>query len=133
MLKAVIIFFVLVIGGIMYFQHSLQNGSVLRYIDLHAQEKGIPEATYYIGDGYFLFQNLLEATTYFLRVAQRYPKHPLADDAYFNYLQCLDDMTSVGRADLALGYRAYLEKFPEGKHVEMAKTRYGNYSTGSSR
>jgi TolA-binding protein len=131
MLKAILVFFAVLIVGMIYFQQSLQDGSVLRYIDQHAQEKRIPEATYYVGEGYYLFQNLLDATTYFLRVAQRYPNHPLAEDAYFNYLQCLDEMSSVTRAEMAQGYGAYLEKYPDGKHSELARTRYANYTTGA--
>ena len=118
-------------GGMIYFQQSLQNGKVLKYIDEHPQEKYVPEATYYVGQGYYLFQNLLDATTYFLRVAQRYPNHPIADDAYFSYLQCLDEMVTVDRPSLIAGYQAYLEKYPNGKHTELAKIRYDNYRTGA--
>jgi outer membrane protein assembly factor BamD (BamD/ComL family) len=132
-MKAIIIFFALLIGGMIFFQQALQNGSVLRYIDTHRQQKGVPEATYYIGESYYLFQNLPDATTYFLRVAQRYPDHPLADDAYFAYLQCLDDSLAVPRNELAEGYQAYIQKYPRGKHVETAQTRVDNYRTGASR
>jgi outer membrane protein assembly factor BamD (BamD/ComL family) len=130
-MKFIIIFFALLIGGMILIQQSLQNGSLLRYIDGHPKDKGIPEATYYIGQSYYLFQNLPDATTYFLRVAQRYPGNPLADDAYFYYLQCLDDSMAVPRTELLLGYQAYLEKFPNGKHAELAKTRADNYRTDS--
>ncbi len=131
-MKGIIIFFALLIGGMIFLQQSLQNGSVLRYIDAHPKSKGIPEATYYIGQSYYLFQNLPDATTYFIRVAQRYPDHPLADDAYFYYLACLDDSMAVPREQLTQGYQAYLEKFPNGKHVELAKTREDTYRTGSA-
>ena len=129
-MKIIIVFFAILIGGMIYFQQALQNGTVLKYIDEHPQDKYIPEATYYVGQGYRLFQNLLDATTYYLRVAQRYPNHPLADDAYFSYVQCLDDMSSANRTDLLEAYKAYLEKYPNGKHVELAKTRIGTYGTG---
>ena len=129
-MKTIIVFFVVLIGGMIYLQQSLQNGTVLKYIDEHPQEKYIPEATYYVGQGYYLFQNLLDATTYFLRVAQRYPNHPLADDAYFSYVQCLDDMSSADRSELLEAYKAYVEKYPNGKHVELAKNRIGAYGTG---
>src|SRR5207302_2211023 len=132
-MKAIIIFFVLLVGGMIFLEQSLQNGSVLKYIDAHPQDKGIPAATYYIGESYYLFKNLPDATTYFLRVAQRYPTHPLADDAYFSYLQCLDDSMAVPRAELAEGYHAYLEKYPHGKHVGAAQVRSDNYRTGASR
>ena len=130
-MKGLIIFFALIVGGMLYFQQSLQNGSVLKYIDEHPQDKYVPEATFTIGQGYYLFQDLQEAATYFLRVAQRSPDGPLGDDAYFAYLQCLDDSVSVRRSDLVDGYRAYLEKYPNGKHAELAKTRLDTYTTSS--
>jgi TolA-binding protein len=126
----IIVFFALLIGGMIYFQQSLQNGNILKYIDEHPHEKYVPESTYYIGQGYYLFQNLLDATTYFLRVAQRYPSTPLGDDAYYSYLQCLDDMASVDRATLVEGYQAYLDKYPAGKHVELARTKLDSYRNG---
>lgn len=131
-MKGIIFFFAVLIGGMIFFQQSLQNGAVLRYIDAHPNGKGVPEATYYIGQSYYLFQNLPDATTYFLRVAQRYPDHPLADDAYFNYLQCLDDSLAVPREQLLEGYQAYLERFPNGKHAGLAKDRVDTYATGSN-
>lgn len=128
-MKGVIFFFAVLIGGMIIFQQSLQNGTVLKYIDEHPHDKGMPAATYYIGESYYLFQNLPDATTYFLRVAQRYPGHPLADDAYFSYLQCLDDSLAVPRGQLVEGYQAYLEKYPHGKHATIAKDRIDSYRT----
>jgi TolA-binding protein len=129
-MKAIIFFFAVLIGGMILIQQGLQNGYILKYIDEHPHDKEIPAVTYYIGQSYFLFQNLPDATTYFLRVSQRYPEHPLADDAYFYYLQCLDDSLAVPRDKLAEGYDAYLEKYPNGKHAAMAKDRIANYRTG---
>ncbi len=114
-----------------FLQQSLQNGTVLHYIDQHPQEKYVPASTYYIGQTYYLFQDLPEATTYFLRVAQRYPDNPLADDAYFSYLQCLDDLASASRSDLVEGFQAYLDKYPNGKHADLVKTKLDNYRTGA--
>jgi len=122
-MKAILVFFVLLIGGMIYLQHSLQNGSVLKYIDENRQARYVPEATYYIGEGYYLFQNLTEAATYFQRVVERYPGHALGDDSYFGYLQCRDDMASTGRAELIEGYKAYLEKYPEGRFLALASNR----------
>ena len=130
-MKTILIFFTLLIGGMIFLQQSIENGNVLKYIDEHPKTKGIPEATYYIGQSFYLFKNLPDATTYFLRVAQRYPDKPIADDAYFAYLQCLDDSLSVSRGDLLAGYQAYLEKYPNGKHVESAQIRVDSYRTGS--
>jgi TolA-binding protein len=130
-MKAIIFFFAVLIGGMILIQQSLQNGSALKYIDEHPQDRGIAKATYYVGESYYLFQNLPDATTYFLRVAQRYPGYPLADDAYFNYLQCLDDSLAVPREKLMEGYQAYLEKYPNGKHAELAQIRIDSYRTSS--
>lgn len=118
-------------GGLIYLHLSFQDGTVLRYIDGHPQARGVPKATYYIGQAYYLFQDLPQASTYFLRVAQRYPNLLLADDAYFAYLQCLDDNVNVSRADLIETYKAYLEQYPEGRHAEVAKDRLGAYTTGA--
>src|SRR5437762_13681948 len=72
-MKAIIFFFAVLIGGMIFIQQSLQNGAILKYIDEHPHGRGVPAATYYIGESYYLFQNLPDATTYFLRVSQRYP------------------------------------------------------------
>jgi TolA-binding protein len=130
-MKAIIFFFAVLIGGMIYIQQALQNGTILKYIDDHPKDRGIPAATYYIGESFYLFQNLPDATTYFLRVAQRYPELPLADDAYFNYLQCLDDSLAVPRDKLLEGYQAYLEKYPNGKHAELAQIRVDAYKTSA--
>src|ERR1700690_325530 len=131
-MKGIIVFFALLIGGMLFIQQSLQNGSLLKYIDTHPKAAGMPAITFYIGESYYLFQNLPDATTYFLRVAQRYPNNSLADDAYFSYLQCMDDSLAVPRDQLMQGYQAYLDRFPNGKHIDLAKTRVDAYRTGSS-
>ena len=113
-----------------YVEQSLQNGKILKYIDTHTHEKWVPESTYYIGQTYYLFQSLPEATTYFLRVAQRYPDTPLGDDGYFAYLQSRDDSTSVPRQELVEGYKAYMDQYPNGKHTDLARTKYDSYNTG---
>jgi TolA-binding protein len=128
--KTVLIFFALLIGGMLYVHQSLQDGTVLRYIDRHAHERGVPKGTYYVGQGYYLFQDLQTATTYFLRAAERYPDLALGDDAAFAYLQCLDDTVSVDRPQLIEGYKTYLEKYPNGRHAELAKSRLDSYTTG---
>jgi len=128
--KTILIFFVLLVGGIVCLHHCLQNGSVLRYIDKHPNEKGVPEATYYIGQGYYLLQDLQTATTYFFRAAQRYSDSALGDNASFAYLQCLDDSVSLNRSELIAGYKTYLEKYANGHHADLAKSRLDSYSTG---
>ncbi len=131
-MRSIAIFFAIVLGGMIFLHQSLQNGRILGYIDRHPQEKGIAEATYYIGQGYYIFQSLPEAATYFLRVAQRYPKHPKAEPAYFNYLQCLVDSMSLPRAKIIEGYVAYMERYPEGEHAKLVQTRLDNYRTGGN-
>ena len=132
-MKTIIVFFAILVGGMIVAHRALQNGTVLKYMDEHPQESFVPSTAYYVGQGYYLFQNLQDATTYFLRVAQRYPDQPLADDAYFSYLQCLDDMASANRSELAQGYKEYLGRYPHGKHADLAQTRLDNYTLNSSR
>lgn len=123
MFKTTIIVFALIIGGMLLFHMSLQNGSFLRFLDEHPDPRWVPQTAYMVGQGYYLFHDLQEASTYFVRIAQRYPTVPLADDAYFNYLQTIDDLASVPRQDLSEAYQAYLERYPNGKHVEVVKNR----------
>jgi TolA-binding protein len=123
MLKGIVVFFALLIGGMIWFQGSLQDGSFLRYLDLHQDKPWAPRVAYTVGQGYYLFQDLPQATTYFLRVAQRYPETPLGEDAYFHYLQCLDDMASVPRATLAEGYQAFLDRYPRSERAEVVRNR----------
>ena len=130
-MKTIILFFVVVIGSMIYLHQSLQNGTILRFIDEYPHSQYAPQATYVIGQGYYLFQDLPEAATYFWRITQRYPKNALGDDAAFSYLQCLDDMASVSRSELVDGYRTYLENYPDGKHAEIAKARQNTYQSSS--
>jgi len=132
-MKTVIIFFTLLIAVMIAFHHALQNGEFLQYIDEHPDATWAPRVTYNIGQGYYMLQNLDEATTYFIRVAQRYPNLPIGDNAYFAYLQCQDDKGTVNRGVLIEGYNAYLEKYPNGLHAETAKGRVDNYLVSGGR
>ena len=114
-----------------FFHRSLQDGSLVKYLDGHPQQAWVPAATYYLGQGYYLFQDLPEAATYFQRVAQNFPKHSLADDAEFSYIQCLDDMASLGRLELIEGYQAYLTRFPQGRHLDTVTQRIAVLRTSS--
>lgn len=129
-MKKIILFFAFLIGGIIYTHQCLQNGKMLKFIDQHPHERGIPDATYYIGHGFYLFQNLTEAATYFIRVAERYPGEANAEAAYFYYLQCQVDLHGRPRQEIIDGYAAYLEKFPNGKHAELVQSRLDHYRTG---
>ena len=130
-MKTFLALLALLMAGIIFAHRALQEGTILRYIDEHPHDRGIPKATYYIGEGYYIFSALPEATTYFLRAAQRYPDLALGDDAYFAYLQCMDDSSSVTRNDLVEGYKAYVEKYPKGRHIDTAKNRIDVYTTGA--
>lgn len=131
-MKGIALFFILVFGGMIVIHQSLQNGKILEYIDQHPHDRGIPDTTYYIGQGYYLFQNLQQSATYFLRVAQRYPNDPHAEPAYFYYLQSLVDSMNLPRQQIIEGYMAYMEKYPEGEHAKLVQNRLDNYRTGSN-
>lgn len=131
-MKGILLFFAVVFGGMIYINQSLQNGRILAYIDQHPQERGVAEATYYIGQGYYLFQNLQQATTYFIRVAERYPKHPKAEPAFFYYVQARVDSMSFPRTQIVQDYLTYIEKFPEGEHAQLVQNRIDTYRTGGN-
>jgi outer membrane protein assembly factor BamD (BamD/ComL family) len=130
-LKGVLIAFALLVGGIIGLHTVLQNGSLLKYLDDHPDPQWVPAAQYYIGQGYYIFQDLPNAATYFIRVPQRYPQSSLADDAYFNYVQSLDDMGSMSRVTLVEEYGKYLEKFPQGRHAMVVQNRLDAYKSGA--
>jgi TolA-binding protein len=130
-IQKIILFFALVIGTMVLFHQSLEDGSLVRYLDSHPDSQWVPAATYYLGDGYQIFQNLPEAATFYQRVVQKFPKHSLADGAAFSYVRCLDDMATIGRSDLIQAYQDYLEHYPKGKYVEEATQRLGVLQTSS--
>jgi hypothetical protein len=130
MLNKIIIFFVLVIGGMLGLHYALQNGSLLRYLDAHPYPKTVPAVEYYLGRGYYLFQDTDHATVYYHRVVETYPKSVYADDAYFGFVQCLEDSPGASRVTLIDEYQKYLEQFPAGNHISVAKNRMDGYRTG---
>src|SRR5882762_6888505 len=77
---------------------ALQNGGLVHYLDTHPHPKRVPALEFMIGGGYYIFGDLQNSATYYLRVAEGYPKSKYADDAYFAYLQALDDMNTPRRA-----------------------------------
>src|SRR5258708_1396875 len=72
----------------------MQNGSLQRYLDAHPELPWVPAADYYIGEGYYIVGNLEASATFYQRVPDRFPKSKYAEDAYFNYLQAVDDMNT---------------------------------------
>jgi len=130
-LKALGLFFILLVGGMIALYGGMQNGSVLRFLDGHPDSRWVPAAQYGLAQGYYFFQDLPEAATYFIRIPTQYPSSSLADDAYFNYLECLDDMASVPRAERVERSKKYLQQFPGGKHAASVQNRLEAYQMGS--
>jgi hypothetical protein len=120
--KPVLIFFAIVIGAGVGFYTVLQNGSLLRFLDSHPQPKVVPAVEFYIAEGFYIWNELQDSATYYQRIAERYPNSSYADDAFFGYLQSLDDMNTP-HWKLFEGYTSYVERFPNGNHLEIAKKR----------
>jgi TolA-binding protein len=131
MLRNLIIFFALIIAAMMGIHTVLQNGSFLKFLDEHPNPKYVPEVEYYVGQGYYIFQDLQNAATYFIRVPDRYPASAYSDDAYFDYLQCLDDSAAMSRMEMVGYYAKYLERFPNGNHAAIVQNRMDDYRTGA--
>jgi TolA-binding protein len=126
MLKGIVVAGVLIIGGFLMLHRALANGRVQHYLDTHRDPRWVPTTEYYIGKGYYLFQNLSDAATYFQRVPQQYPNSPRAEQAYFNYLQTLDDNMGSSRDTLIAEDQTFLEKYPNGPHASMIRDRIDN-------
>lgn len=131
MIKMLIAFFAILIGGMILLNTGLQNGSILNYLDTHPDPRWIPALEYYAGEVFYGFQNLHGANVLFSRVSEHYPKSPFADDALFDYVQTLDDEGNTSRRQLAGLYLKYIERFPQGKHATIAQNRADYYRTGS--
>jgi outer membrane protein assembly factor BamD (BamD/ComL family) len=108
---------------------ALHDGTIVRYIDTHPNPKVMPATEYVLGQTYYLFRHLPEAATYYQRVNDQYPQSPYADDAYYNYLVALDDMNTP-RPQMVELYLSYLEKFPQGKNVDIVQHRLENARNG---
>ena len=113
---------VAVIGATIFFFTSLKTGQLLRFLDEHPHPRVVPPVHYYIGAGYYVLGNFQDSTTFFLRIRDRYPESRYAEDAFFNYLDALEEMNAPG-PQLVEGYRVYLEKYPESPRTEMIKKR----------
>jgi hypothetical protein len=130
-LTKVILFFGLLIGITVAIRQSIHNRSLLYYLDAHPNPSIVPAAEYYVGQTLYIFRDLEEASTYFIRVPQRYPQSPYADDASYAYIQCQDDQPAVVRSLLIDEYQKYLEQFPDGKHAEIVRNRVDTYKSGA--
>jgi hypothetical protein len=130
-MKKLALFFMLIIAAIVGFHQALQNGAFLRYLDEHPNPLAVPPIEYYVGGGYYAFHELQQAATYYIRIPMRYPASPYADDAYWEYLQTLDDSTETSRAVLAEAYGKYLELFPKGAHLENVRNKIDAYKSGA--
>lgn len=126
MVRGFLIVVGVLVGGMILAHIALQNGILLRYLDEHPDPQMVPAVEYYVGHGYYLFQDLPEAATYFIRIAEGYPRSKYADDAYFNYVQTLDDMM-IAHRQVSAEYQKYLDRFPNGKYVMLARRRMDAY------
>jgi outer membrane protein assembly factor BamD (BamD/ComL family) len=131
MLRGVLLVGALVIGSILLLHSVLANGSILQYLDAHPDPRWVPATEYVLGQTYYLFQDLPNAATYFIRIPERYPKSSQADDAYFNYLQCLDDTPGISRDSLIGEYQKYLDTYPASAHAAVIKDRVDALRNGS--
>jgi len=111
--------------------YVIQNGSLLKFLDEHHDPRYVPAVEYVVGEGYYVFGDLQNSATYFIRVPERYPSSSYADDSYFDYLQCLDDSGAISRMDLVNYYAKYIERFPNGNHVTVVQNRMDAYRTGA--
>ena len=121
-MKFVIVVAAFLVASFIGLHTILQNGSLRKYLDAHPDPDKVPPVEYYLGEGYYLFGDLENSATYYQRVAERYPASSYSDDAYFNYLQALDDMNTP-RGAMADAYGTYLERFPKGSHTEVVLKR----------
>ena len=122
MMRLLILLAALIVGGIITIHTVLQNGSLQRYLDEHPDPRIVPQAEYVIAHGYYLMGDLEQSATYFLRISERYPKSDYSDDAYYYYLQSLDDMNTPRQAMADL-YQTYVDRFPSGAHFDMVSRR----------
>jgi len=129
MLRGIILAGLIFIGSMLWLHRILVNGTALQYLDAHQNPRWVPTAEFYIGKGYYIFQSLPEAATYFIRIPERYPTSPYAEDAYFNYLETLDDTLGLSRQVLIEEYQKYLEKYPEGSHASIIRDRIDIFRT----
>lgn len=125
-MKAIFIGFVVLIGTFLAFMMSLRNGSLLRYLDAHPHPELVPKIEYAIGHGFSLVGEFVSASTYYIRIPERYPKSPLADSAYYNYLSSMDDTETIGKEGLIAMYETYLAKYPKGAHTEIVQQKIIN-------
>jgi hypothetical protein len=129
-MKMMIMIAMVVLGVLITGMTVLENGSFRNYLDRHPELSWVPTAEYYVGEGYYIVGNLDESATYYQRISDRFPTSKYADDAYFNYLQCLDDMNTPHRPTMIDKYSDYLERFPKGGHADLVQHRIENYRNG---
>lgn len=129
-MKTLILIFALLIVAMLAIHTSLQNGAFLQFLDQHPNPQWVPATEYVVGETYYLFQNLEQAATYFIRVPERYPSSSYSDDAYWGYLEALDDMSASTRAMLIDEYQKYVDRFPNGAHLQAAQNKIDAYKNG---
>jgi len=131
MLKTIVISFALLIGGMIGLHRALQNGAMLQFLDTHPDPVWTPRALYTLGQSYYLFQNLQQAATCYIRVEQKFPKSEQAEDSAFLYVQVLDDQRTLTREELIEAYQAYIDRYPKSANAEKALSRISSFKTGA--
>jgi len=130
-LRNVVVFFAIVIGLFIGLHRSLQSGAFLSYLDKYPHPVWTPRILYAAGQGFYVFQNLPQAATYFSRIQSQFPKSRKAEDATFFYIHVQDDLRTMSREELLVGYQNYVEKYPAGKHNDVVRERIASYRTGA--
>src|SRR5438045_3251603 len=121
-MKFLMILTALIVGSMIGLHTILQNGSLQHVLDNHPDPKIVPNVQYLVGHYHYFMGDLQQSATSFLRIAERYPQSDSADDAYYWYLQSLDDMNPP-RLTMADLYQTYLDRFPQGRHTDMVSRR----------
>ncbi|MFA5976460.1 MAG: hypothetical protein WC859_09910 [Elusimicrobiota bacterium] len=130
MLKKIILIFAILAGSFVAGSVVVRRGLLLRYLDQHPDPNWVPPVEYYVGQGYYIKQNLTTAATYFIRVADQYPSSSFAEDAYVGYLECIHKENRLSRVELIQKHEDYLVRFPKGNHAENIRVRIGAYKSG---
>ena len=131
MLFKIVLFFGLVMGGIVFMHRCLNDRRFLAFCDTHPQPAVMPKVLYTVGQSYALFQNLSEAATYYYRVGAQYPQSSEAENAAYFYLQAEDDLKAMPPEALTPAYQKYLDRFPAGVHAEAARSRLSSLQVTS--
>jgi tol-pal system protein YbgF len=81
-------------------QRSYENAeqSFARYIEKNPKDKMVSEATYYLGESFFLLGRHREAAEQYLKIPARYPSSPHAPEALLRLGQSLNALGAKEQA-----------------------------------